>query len=174
MESLFLPKDVTAEDSEAVVRGKAVHAWIESRHLRTPQRPCEPDDVPGPPEAWQYREWKVTGLQARLGIQMIGDHALVCPLREQTDHTEVRPERTVAAYDPDADVVVIARADLFYRVAGRWTLRETKTMRVLSEGSLLDQYPQLALAVLLAHTGVLPGATIVGWNWSGSPPVARS
>ncbi|MEU2874848.1 PD-(D/E)XK nuclease family protein [Streptomyces sp. NPDC007070] len=157
LEDLFLPRDTSAEDSEAVVRGKAVHAWIESRHRRTPQRPCTPDDVPGPPEGWRYEKWSVTGLQARLGIQMIADHALVCPLRDRPDDTEVHPEETVAAYDPDADVVVLAKTDLLYRVNGRWTVRETKTARVPDEGNLLDQHPQLALAVRLARTGVLPG-----------------
>lgn len=157
LESLFLPRDEPAEDTDAIVRGKAVHAWIESRHRRTPQRPCEPDDVPGPPEAWQYEGWSLSGLQARLGIQMIGDHSLVCPLRERPEDVEVQPERTVAVYDPDADTVVVAKTDLLYRVGGRWTLRETKTKRVPDEGDLLDQFPQLALAVLLARAGALPG-----------------
>lgn len=157
LESLFLPKDDLAEDTAASVRGKAVHAWIESRHRRTPQRPCEPHDVPGPSEAWQYEGWSLTGLQARLGIQMIGDHALVCPLLGRPEDMEVQPERTVAVYDPDADVVVVAKTDLLYRVGDQWALRETKTNRVLSEGDLLDRFPQLALAVLLARAGVLPG-----------------
>jgi hypothetical protein len=157
VESLFLPKDELAEDTDATVRGKAVHAWIESRHRRTPQRPCEPDDVPGPPEAWQYEGWSLTGLQARLGIQMIGDHALVCPLRDRPADAEVQPERTVAVYDPDAGVVVVAKTDLLYRVGDRWVLRETKTSKVLNEGDLLDQFPQLGLAVLLARAGALPG-----------------
>ncbi|MFF9580757.1 PD-(D/E)XK nuclease family protein [Streptomyces achromogenes] len=157
MENLFLPRNSSAEENEAVTRGKAVHAWIENQHRRTPQRGCEPGDVPGPPEKWQYGGWTVTGLQARLGIQMIGDHALVCPLRDRSGDAEVHPERAVAVYDPDADTVVVAKADLLYRVAGRWALRETKTVKVLAEGDLLEEYPQLALAVLLARAGVLPG-----------------
>ncbi|MCG7524101.1 PD-(D/E)XK nuclease family protein [Streptomyces sp. OfavH-34-F] len=157
LQSLFLPRDTPAEDTEAIARGNAVHAWIEDRHRRTPPRPCEPDDVPGPSEAWQYRQWSLTGLQARLGIQMIGDHALTCPLREQPEDMEVQPERTVVAYDADAEVVVIGKPDLIYRAGDRWTLRETKTSRFLDQGDLLDQYPQLALAVLLAGTEALPG-----------------
>lgn len=88
---------------------------------------------------------------------MIGDHALVCPLRHRPDDAILHPELPVVVYDPDADVVVIAKADLLYRVAYQWTLRETKTAGVLSEGDPLDQYPQLALAVLLAGAEVLPG-----------------
>jgi hypothetical protein len=154
-ESLFLPRDRSAEDNEAVVRGKAVHAWIESRHRRTPPRACTPDDAPGPGEKWQYGGHTLVGLQARLATQMIADHALVCPLRD--GDTEVHPEQSVVVYDPDADVVVIAKTDLLYRVDDRWTLRETKTVKKLSEGDLLERYPQMALAVLLAHARVLPG-----------------
>ncbi|GAB2887664.1 PD-(D/E)XK nuclease family protein [Streptomyces mayteni] len=157
LEDLFLPREGSAENNEAVVRGQAVHAWIENLHRRTPQQPCTPADIPDSPEAWECAGWKVTGTQARLGIQMIGDHALVCPLRDRTADAEVHPERTAVVYDPDADVVVIAKTDLLYRVADRWTLRETKTARALSEGDLLERYPQLALAVVLARAGVLPG-----------------
>ncbi|MEV7434799.1 PD-(D/E)XK nuclease family protein [Streptomyces griseoviridis] len=157
LENLFLPKDTGVENSEAVVRGKAVHAWIESRHRRTPPEPCTPDDVPEPQGTWRHGDHVLTGLQARLGIQMIGDHALVCPLRDRPDDAEAHPESPVVVYDPEADVVVIARTDLLYRVDDRWTLRETKTVRALSEGDPLERYPQLALAVLLARAGVLPG-----------------
>ncbi|GAA1035656.1 hypothetical protein GCM10009566_00070 [Streptomyces murinus] len=156
MEDLFLPREGSAEDSDAAVRGRAVHAWIEKQHRRTPSRPCEPGDVPETPEAWECGGAAVTGFQARLGIQMIGDHALVCPQREQPGGTEFHPETPVVVYDPEADVVVVAKTDLLYRIAGRWTLRETKTARTLSEGDLLKGYPQLALAVLLADAGVLP------------------
>ncbi|SMF38934.1 PD-(D/E)XK nuclease superfamily protein [Streptomyces sp. Amel2xC10] len=157
LEELFLPREDPAEDSEAVVRGKAVHAWIENRHRRTPPQPCEPDDTPGSAEEWRREGWAVTGLQARLGIQMIGDHALVCPLRDEPDSAEAHPEQQIVVYDPDADVVVIAKTDLLYRVADRWTLRETKTVKALSKHDLLEEYPQLALAVLMADAGVLPG-----------------
>ncbi|MFM9444312.1 PD-(D/E)XK nuclease family protein [Streptomyces acidiscabies] len=158
LEDLFLPREGSAEDSEAVVRGKAVHAWIENRHRRMPSQPCEPDDTPGSEEAWQGEGWALTGLEARLGIQMIGDHALVCPLRDRPDDAELHPERPVVVYDPDADVVVIAKTDLLYRAADRWTLRETKTAKTLSKENLLEEYPQLALAVVLADAEVLPGS----------------
>ncbi len=157
LEDLFLPRAEPAEGSQAVERGRAVHAWIESRHSRAPQRPCSPDDVPRAPDD-PCEVSAAAGLEARLTTQMIGDHALVCPVREHPD-AELQPERAVAAYDPDADVVVIAKTDLLYRVAEQWTLRETKTTRVLSEGDPLERYPQLALAVVLADAGVLPGDT---------------
>lgn len=155
-ENLFLPRDRSAEDSDAVVRGNAVHAWLESRHRRTPVQPCDVGDVPT--GSLRHREREVTGLQARLGIQMIGDHSLVCPVKDGSQDTEVHPERPVVVYDPEADVVVVAKTDLLYRVGDRWTLRETKTTMALSEGDLLEKYPQLALAVLFVRDGVLPGA----------------
>jgi hypothetical protein len=105
---------------------------------------------------------------------MIGDHALVCPLRNGPDDAEVHPERPIVVYDPDADVVVIAKTDLLYRVADRWTLRETKTVKAPSKEDLLVEYPQLALAVLLADAGVLPGGGPCGVELerlTGSGPV---
>lgn len=157
LQDLFLPRDSSAEDSEATRRGQAVHKWIEDQHSRVPARGCGPAEVPGPPEKWKAGRWVVEGSQARLGVQMVGDHALTCPLRGLPEDAEVYPERPVVVYDPDADVVVIAKTDLLYRSADRWVLRETKTCRVLDEGDLLVQYPQLALAVLLSAEGVLPG-----------------
>jgi len=174
LEDLFLPRDRAAEDSEATVRGKAVHKWIEDRHRRTPGRSCDSADVPGTSEVWRHGDREVTGFQARLGTQMIGDHALVCPLADGSEDVEVHPERTIVVHDPDADVVVMAKIDLLYRAGGRWALRETKTARVLGEGDLLEQYPQLALAVLLVDHGVLPGAEECGVELerlTGSGPV---
>jgi len=174
LENLFLPRDRAAEDSEATVRGKAVHEWIEHRHRRTPGRPCDSADVPDASETWRQGDREVTGFQARLGTQMIGDHALVCPLGDGPEDVEAHPERTIVVHDPDADVVVIAKTDLLYRAGERWALRETKTARVLSEGDPLEQYPQLALAVLLVDHGVLPGAEECGVELerlTGSGPV---
>ncbi|WP_416873696.1 PD-(D/E)XK nuclease family protein [Kitasatospora sp. SC0581] len=158
MADLFLPRENSSEDTAATVRGRAVHAWIESRHRRVPPQACTPDDTPGRPDAWQYEGLAVSGFEARLGLQMIGDHSLVCPLRGPSDDIEVHPEQPVVVYDPDADVVVIAKTDLLYRSADRWTVRETKTARTAGEADPLERHPQLALAVLLARAQVLPGA----------------
>jgi hypothetical protein len=162
LEDLFLPSESSAEHTDAAARGQAVHAWIEKRHRRTPSHPCVADDVPASAEEWECGGWTVTGEQARLGIQMIGDHALVCPVGSPSAGSAVHVEHPVVVYDPEADVVVVAKTDLLHRVSGQWILRETKTTTVASTEDLLDAYPQLALAVLLSRAAALPGNETCG------------
>ncbi|MFI0418820.1 PD-(D/E)XK nuclease family protein [Spongiactinospora sp. 9N601] len=154
---LRLPSDGGAKESEATLRGRAVHDWIEKRHRRSPLQPCRGDDVPDPQADQGQVMLPNDGFQTRLGIQMIGDHSLVCPLRGADEHARALPEHVVVVYDPAANTVVIAKIDLLYRVKGEWRFRETKTSRYLNEGDLLKRYPQISLAVLLSAEGLLPG-----------------
>ncbi|MFJ6677437.1 PD-(D/E)XK nuclease family protein [Actinosynnema sp. NPDC091369] len=148
-ERLFLPRERAAEDSEHTRRGQAVHTWLERLHRRVPVRACSPEDAPPDPDDWAAGRWTVTGAQARLGAQMIADHALTCALDGPAGHVEAHPEQPVVAFDPAANVVVVAKTDLLYRTGETWAVRETKTVSVLDESDLLAQYPQLALAVVL-------------------------
>ncbi|MFB7272106.1 PD-(D/E)XK nuclease family protein [Streptomyces sp. NPDC056244] len=156
---LFLPGADAAEDSAATVRGQAVHAAIEELHGRSPVRACVSTDAPATSERWRVGRWEVSGFQARLGTQMVGDHALVCPLDGLPGDAQVYPERSLVVHDPEADVVVVAKTDLLYRRTDTWFLRETKTIRSLDESDPLVIYPQLALALLLAREGAVPGTT---------------
>jgi hypothetical protein len=81
---------------------------------------------------------------------MIADHTLTCALGGADGRVEARPEWTAAVFDPVANVVVVAKTDLLYRVGDDWVVRETKTSSVLDESDLLTQFPQLALAVVLS------------------------
>ena len=135
-----------------------MHAWLADRHARQPARPCSPDDVPDNPDAWSAGGWEVTGEDARLGVQMIGDHSLVCALQDLPPGAVVLPEHQLLVYDPDAGVLVIAKTDLLYEAGGAWVLRETKTTRAVSEGSLLERYPQAALGIMLLAAGI-PGGS---------------
>lgn len=158
LERLHLPPGPRTEPNSAVRRGQAVHAWLASRHERPGAAPCSAEDVPDSPDAWLAGGWEVTGEEARLGVQMIGDHSLTCALEDLPPGAAVLPEHRLMVYDPDARVLVIAKADLLYEADGAWTLRETKTTRRVSEGSLLDRYPQTALGILLLAAGV-PGGS---------------
>jgi hypothetical protein len=149
-ERMFLPRERAAEDSDYTRRGLAVHAWLEDLHRRVPARACSPEEVPSTPEDWSAGRWSVTGAQARLGAQMIADHTLTCALGGPVGHVEAHPERPVVVFDQEANVVVVAKADLLYRAGDAWAVRETKTVSVLDESDLLTQFPQLALAVVLA------------------------
>lgn len=153
---LNLPRDTAREENESTVRGRLVHAEIETRHRRVPPRPCAPDDpitVPTEPGTETNDE------EDELRRQMLGDHFLACPMRSSGDavDTEFSPEHQVVVHDPSADVVVIAKADLLYRVGGTWRIRETKTSLRPYEGDLLRRHEQVALAVLLSAEGALPG-----------------
>ncbi|WP_208722591.1 PD-(D/E)XK nuclease family protein [Amycolatopsis thermoflava] len=160
-ERLFLPRERAAEDSDYTRRGQAVHAWLEDLHRRVPVRVCSPDEVPSTPDNWSAGRWSVTGAQARLGVQMIADHALTCPLDGPAGHVEAHPEQPIVVFDQQANVVVVAKVDLLYRAGDAWAVRETKTASVLDESDLLTQFPQLALAVVLAaEDGLRPGERV--------------
>jgi hypothetical protein len=154
-EQLFLPRERAAEDTDHTRRGQAVHAWLEDQHRRTPVRACAPGEVPSTPDEWTAGRWTVSGPQARLGVQMIADHALTCALGGDGD-VEAHPEQSVVVFDPEANVVVVAKTDLFYRIGDRWKVRETKTASFLEESDLLAQFPQLALAVVLSAADAFP------------------
>lgn len=155
---LRLPQERNAEQSPAIERGNAVHEWIEAKHLRTPRQACRADDVP---DLTREERFADDALQAKLGMRMIGDHSLVCPLRDTDQETEVYPEHPVVVYDPAANVVVIAKTDLLYLTAGVWRLRETKTSQYPSEGDLLKKFPQIALAIVFSAEGVLGAGNTV-------------
>jgi hypothetical protein len=158
LERLHLHPAADHEPGSAVRRGQAVHGWLASRHARQPAPPCAADDVPGTPDAWSAGRWEITGEDARLGVQMIGDHSLTCALQDLPPGAVILPEHQLMVYDPDARVLVIAKADLLYESGGAWALRETKTTRAVAGGSLLERFPQAALAIMLLAAGI-PGGT---------------
>ncbi|WFF08714.1 PD-(D/E)XK nuclease family protein [Micromonospora sp. WMMD1076] len=147
--SLFLPGDRSVEETPATRRGRAVHHWIEQRHRAIPHRGCRAPDVPGSTRSWTSGGWSVEGKEARLGVQMIGDHSLICPIRGLTDEATLLPEHLIVVFDPEANALVVAKADLLYRDTAGWTLRETKSRRAPGHPGFTT-FPQLALAVLLS------------------------
>jgi hypothetical protein len=157
LERLHLPRAGGLEPTGAIRRGQAVHAWLAERHARRPVTPCEPEDVPGSPDAWAADGWAVTGADARLGAQLIGDHAVTCALQGLPPGAAVLPEQQLVVYDPEARILIMVKADLLYGTDGAWTLREAKTAGTVSQDHLLGRYPQLALAVLLLAAGIPAG-----------------
>jgi len=153
--ALFLPRDRVAEDNDAARRGRAVHEWIEKQHDRLPHRSCLAEELPASPDRWAADWAGAEGREQRMAVQMIGDHAVVCPLGGLPDDAPADSESYVVAFDPVADAVVVAKTDLLYRDSAGWVVRETKTARTPQTGDLFRAYPQLALAVLLSDAGVL-------------------
>jgi hypothetical protein len=154
---LRLPDLEGRELTPHVVRGHAVHAWIQERHERHPGVACRPGDAPDGRSPWSAGRWTVPADQADLGARMIATHARYCPHKLATV-TELVHERTLVMHDTAADVLVLAKADTLYRDGPSWVYRETKTDARRDpppEADLLRERPQLALAVLLASRAVL-------------------
>lgn len=159
LKDLRLPGDRDSEYDETARRGLAVHEWLRVQHSRRPHGACRAGEVPTPANAWRAGGWEISGAQAELGVQMLGDHAFVCALHGLPDDAVVEPEFTAAAYDPDANVVVVTKIDLAVLHDGCWTLRETKSTSSAAATDLLGRYPQLAVNLLLLDSGALPGGS---------------
>ncbi|MFC7328725.1 PD-(D/E)XK nuclease family protein [Marinactinospora rubrisoli] len=159
--SLLLPGDFATENSPAALRGKAVHAFLERLHGRTPRRPCSPEDAPPDQQTWQAAGWPLTDEQAELASRMVSRHWRTCPLRGLAPDARIESERALVVDDPAADVLVTATPDLLYERGGVWFWRETKTSAATASAEtvpeLLERFPQLALAVLMFVAGVRRG-----------------
>ncbi|MFF5719875.1 PD-(D/E)XK nuclease family protein [Streptomyces buecherae] len=140
-----------------VIRGHAVHTWIQQRHEAHSGIACCPDDAPDGRSPWSAGRWTVPREQADLGARMVAAHARYCPYKLSTV-TEVVHERTLVVHDTVADVVVLAKTDMLYRDGSSWVYRETKTdarQNPPVEADVLRERPQLALAVLLSTSPVV-------------------
>lgn len=154
MRRLHLPAADAIERDPAAQRGRALHAYLAERHGGV-LRPC----TAAVPDHWVPDGFDLPENERLLGVRLLRGHAAVCPLRRTRDATDVRTEPRVVRHDTTADVIVIAEPDLLYRDGSSWVWRETKTSasdRPL-RGSLLECYPQAALAVLLLARGALGG-----------------
>ncbi|MFG3031729.1 PD-(D/E)XK nuclease family protein [Streptomyces sp. NPDC048253] len=139
-------------ENAAIRRGRAVDAWLNERHAAKPGTPCRrvplPESLPG-----------LSAEELPSAVAMIRHHRGRCPLDGLAVDETVEPQRRLAVYDPQADVVVIADCDLVHTDRGGTVVRETKTAshRFGERQELVRTYPQLALAVLLMAAGVLGG-----------------
>ncbi|MFD5751925.1 PD-(D/E)XK nuclease family protein [Streptomyces sp. NPDC127033] len=155
MRRLHLPTADEVERAAAVERGRALHAYLAERHGSGSPRLC----TVRIPEQWVPEGFELPESERVLGTKLLRGHAAVCPMRLVRDATDVRGEPRVVRYDTTAEVVVVAKPDLLYRDRGAWVWRETKTTSRDRHGArpLLEEYPQLALAVMLLARGDLGG-----------------
>ncbi|GAA1440562.1 PD-(D/E)XK nuclease family protein [Nocardiopsis tropica] len=153
------PEGAPSGAAGASSRDRAVRARLERLHGRRPRRACGPGDLPDGPGDWGAEGWAPGGGEARAGAAMIAAHVEVCPLDGLRSGSHVRVGRTVAADDPRADVLVLARPDLLLHRDGAWSWRDvapTSAGPPPGERGLMAREPALALAVLLFASGVLP------------------
>ncbi|QKW37308.1 PD-(D/E)XK nuclease family protein [Actinomadura sp. NAK00032] len=147
-------------DGSAARRGRAVHRWLEAAHGRRPARGCDLADLPSADAGDLGLAAQVmTPEEYREARPYLVSHLAVCPMAGAVGDVVVEPN--VAAYDPAAEVVVVAYPDLVREVGGRVVYREQKTTRMAAPGGEADEVftrvPQLALAVRLIEHGVLGG-----------------
>ncbi|MBA8928829.1 hypothetical protein BC739_006046 [Kutzneria viridogrisea] len=144
-------RDVETVESQPIVVGRAVDTALRDRHTGASQhRRCGPD---------QPLDGAVTALSEEsrsTASRMLAQHSALCPLPDVEEH-DGEPRNLVVVHDERLGVVFIAAPDLLYPRSGGWVWRETKTSmhRLPRDRPLLQQVPQLALAVLMLASGAL-------------------
>ena len=142
-------------ENAAIRRGRAVDAWLNDRHAG-PFPHLLSICLPPRRAAW------TRGQRTARSPRHAPTAPSTLPARRAGGPRAVQPQRRVVAYDPQADVVLVADCDLVHTDRGGVVVRETKTTTsdYTDPGGLMRQYPQLALAVLLVEHGVLGGDTL--------------
>lgn len=142
-----LPVDQGVERGPAAERGRAVHRYLEDRHDGT-TCPCDARISAD----WVPPGFSLTEEDRALGTVLLRHHAVVCPVRHTRKSADLRVEPDLVFDDTDADMVVLAKPDLLYHDGTTWVWREIKTSASGRRGTRpwIEQYPQLALATILA------------------------
>lgn len=156
LRSLNLPR--ANEYSDEANLGHAVHAYLEQAHKDT-RIGCGSADMPGEQDNWPAERWHLPSEMAQVGAQMLAHHPGVCAFRNAKLITDARSEPTLTFHDTAAQAIVIAKPDLLYLDDGSWVWREVKTTQKPRwfHDDLLDEFPQLALAVVLLAESALGG-----------------
>ncbi len=144
-------RDVELVENEAIVIGRAVDADLRARHADGSQGPrCEAGQEPGEAIAALPEQSR------RVASRMLEHHSAMCPFPDVDSYDGALPNQVVV-YDERLRVVFIAEPDHLYPRWGGWVWRETKTSarRPFPDRSLLSQFPQLALALLMVASGAL-------------------
>lgn len=152
---LGLPRERHAP-SDALLRGTAVHEWLNLAHERGV--PCTQADLD--PTSGLHRTLEWNDDQIATNLPYLHQHLRQCPLSDEGVE-RILGEVDITAFDSDANVIFSTRPDCAYLAAdGRWVLRETKTLRPRNlpddPNELLDRYPQVAAAICLLADGYRP------------------
>ena len=155
---LGLPR-VRRESSSAMLRGVAIHAWLETAHGRL--MGCSADDLPLPSEGvGDVAEELGWGRDHYAALRpYLVQHLHVCPLT-RSDVIAAYPEHTLTAWDTDVDVVASTRTDLVVEFPEGVVVRETKTVAEAAVGGtaadVFERYPQIAMSLCLVADGLDP------------------
>lgn len=119
-----LPAD--REGNAGLLRGTAVHKWLEWAHARNTA--CTHEDLPNPTEVTiaQLTEWGIEQQDYSEAFPYLFTHVDTCPLLGRSLEP-VASEETLFVYDPQADVVPVVKPDALWRVGTTLIAREYKS-----------------------------------------------
>jgi hypothetical protein len=149
---LNLPKDQGYSDAQT--RGLLVHAWLQTAHARGIG--CSADDLPLPGGDLGLATTLMDASEYAIAHPFLRQHVDACPLGAD-GITYVASETAIHGFDPDAEVVVVTKPDLVFRVGDRLVVREFKTTRTLPANGADDVYAdnlQVAFLLSMLSAGV--------------------
>ena len=183
---MHLPKEVTGGDQ--MVRGNAVHRWLEAAHGRGVA--CRAEDLPDPATGLGLADGRLSPGDYALAHPYLVHHVGNCPLAVD-EATVVAVEQTVYGWDDAAQVVPVTKPDLVYRLGDRLIIRETKSMQSMpiDQHDAYSRHLQVPFMLVLlasgleAEHGATAGAVeleILGpdgaemWAWETDDPVVMA
>jgi len=149
---LHLPKE--RADSEEAARGGYVHRWLESAHQRRTR--CMPDDLPEPGGDLGLAAGLLDPDDYLIAYPYLKQHLAMCPLGAD-EATVVAVEDPLHGYDHIAEVVIVMKPDLLFKVGERLVIREVKTSGQTYAGGRDDawnKHLQVPFALTLLASGL--------------------
>ncbi|MET8909512.1 PD-(D/E)XK nuclease family protein [Micromonospora sp. NPDC004551] len=145
------------EGNQALLRGLAAHQWIAQAHTRG--IPCSIHDLPDPADLDRLSSianGPIDPADYELAYPFLRAHIECCPL-EAGIRTSLVAERTLYAYDAEADVVIATKADAFWVRDDMLTMREIKTVQTqpdANEDQIFSAFLSVAWDLVAIEAGL--------------------
>ncbi|MEU7863837.1 PD-(D/E)XK nuclease family protein [Nonomuraea sp. NPDC049141] len=182
---LHLPKD--QDDGEGIMRGKAVHRWLAVAHARS--IPCTVADLHEPgSDNIGLAAGVLSSEEYAAAYPFLCHHIDNCPLANDGS-TALIVDQNIYGFDHLADVTVVSKPDLIYRIGDTLVAREVKTtarIDLVEKNAAYDRYFQVPfmLTMLLAGLAerfnaqnskveleILTPDNSYNWTWGSGDPI---
>ncbi|GAB3188949.1 PD-(D/E)XK nuclease superfamily protein [Micromonospora palomenae] len=146
------------EGSEPLLRGLATHQWLAQAHGRS--KACTADELPNPADIDRLGivgEAAVDPGDYELAYPFLRSHIDCCPLNDDSIRS-LTAERTLYAFDAQADAVIATKADAFWLRGDTLIMREIKTVQVQPEADrdqIFSAYLAVAWDLVALETGFI-------------------
>ncbi len=146
------------EGGEALLRGLATHQWLAHAHRKG--RACSADDLPNPTDIDRLEsvgEASVDPGDYELAYPYLRSHVDCCPLADDTIRS-LTAERTLYAFDEEADAVIATKADAFWLRGDTLIMREIKTVQAQPKADrdeVFSSYLAVAWDLVALDTGFI-------------------